>query len=128
LATPRLFSSTNQRGVCWAAGTWSGDAVVLVPNRGSDVLYADVVHGGDPFAGFAGSDELGDRLCADTAGQGGFTEAVVGVEDDGDAATEGIEAAGVAGAVVVEVDLLQEGCGGVGELQRSVAAEDDDVE
>ncbi|MDN5855395.1 MAG: hypothetical protein L0K86_21630, partial [Actinomycetia bacterium] len=46
----------------WGCGHLSGDAVVLVPNRGVDVLYADVVHGGDPFAGFACSDELGDRL------------------------------------------------------------------
>lgn len=59
---------------------------MLVPNRGSDVVSTDVVHGGHPFAEFAGSGELGDRFGADTAGQGGFTEAVVGVEGNGDGA------------------------------------------
>jgi hypothetical protein len=106
----------------------SGGAVVLVPNGGVDVVQTDVVDGGDPFVRFAGSDEFGDGLGAGAAGQGGFAEAVVGVEDDGNRPAEGVEAAGVAGAAVGEVDLLQEGFGGVGELQGAVAAEHDDVE
>lgn len=59
---------------------------MLVPNRGVDLVYVYVVHRRDPVARFAGGDELGDCLCADSAVQGGFTEAVVGVEDDGDGA------------------------------------------
>lgn len=63
--------------------------VVLVPHRGVDVLDADVVDGGDPFAGFACGDEFGDCFGVGAAGQGGFAEALVGIEDDGDGAAEG---------------------------------------
>ncbi len=82
-----------------------GGAIVLEPYRGVDIPDGDVIDGRDAFAGFAASDELGDRFGADSGGEGGFAEAVDGVEDDGDGAAEGVEAPGVAGAVVVEVDL-----------------------
>lgn len=61
---------------------------------------------------------------AGPGGEGGFTEAVAGVEHDRDGAAKGVDAVGVTGAVVIEVDLLEEGCSGVGELHGSVAAEE----
>jgi hypothetical protein len=128
LATPRLFSSANQRATWGVAGTRLGDAVVLVSHGGVDVVHSDVVDRCDAVARFAGGDEFGDGLGASAAGEGGLAETVVGVEDDGNGGAEGVEAAGVAGAVVVEVDFLEEGRSGVGELHGSVAAEDDDVE
>jgi hypothetical protein len=43
LATPRLFSSANQRATWRVAGTRSGDAVVLVSHGGVDVVHSHVV-------------------------------------------------------------------------------------
>jgi hypothetical protein len=69
--------------------TTSGGAVVLVADGGVDVVECDVVDGGDAVARLAGRDEFCDRLGAGAAGECGFAEAVVGVEDDGDVASEG---------------------------------------
>lgn len=105
-----------------------GGAVVLVTHGGVDVVHGDVVDGRNAFAPFAGGNEFSDGLGARAGGEGRLAETVVGVEHDGYGAAEAVEAAGVAGAVVVEVDLVVEGGSGVGELDGSVAAEDDDVE
>ena len=101
---------------------------MLVAHGGVDIISRDVVDGGDAFAGLTRCDEFGDGLSAGAGGEGGLSEAAVGVEHDGDGPAEGVEAAGVAGPVVSEVDLLEEGLGGVGQLQRAVAAQDDDVQ
>lgn len=84
-----LFSPTNQRAGWAVAGTWSGGVVVLVADGGVDVVQGDVVDGGDAVAGFACGDELGDGLGAGARGEGGFAEAVIGVEDNGNGPAEG---------------------------------------
>ena len=93
-----------------------------------DLVDGDAVHGCDVVGRFAGGDEFGDGLGADTAGQGGFAEPALGIEDDRDGAAQGVEPLGVAVTVVGEVDLLHERLSRVGELQGAVATEDDQAE
>lgn len=95
---------------------WLRDAVALVPHRGVDVGDADVVDSRDPFAWLAGGDKFGDCLGAGAADQGGLAEAMVRIKDYRGRAAEGVEAASVPSAVIIEVDFLQKRCGGIGEL------------